>query len=130
MTCVQIDAQGAAHWMVSHLPQQAYGVPAGAGKDWMGFRLHLGVVVDTAALLHAVQAIDLNREPAETVARVHAALVDFTRCGAPATARCGFLPSRAMSFNDENASAVAPVSISPKSPSSCTKRRDRPKAAS
>ncbi|WOI47306.1 helix-turn-helix domain-containing protein [Acidovorax sp. BLS4] len=79
---VQIDAHGAVHWMVSHLPQQAYGVPASAGEDWLGFRLHPGVGVDADALLQSVQAIDLTRDPAETAARVHAALADFTRCDA------------------------------------------------
>ncbi|GKS95910.1 helix-turn-helix domain-containing protein [Acidovorax sp. SUPP2825] len=79
---VQIDAHGAVHWMVSHLPQQAYGVPARAGEDWLGFRLHPGVGVDADALLQWVQAIDLARDPAETAARVHAALADFTRCDA------------------------------------------------
>jgi len=79
---VQIDAQGAAHWMVSHLPQQAYGVPGSAGEDWLGFRLHPGVVVNADALLQAVQAIDLTGDPAESAARVHTALADFTRCDA------------------------------------------------
>ncbi|GKS76766.1 hypothetical protein AVME950_17740 [Acidovorax sp. SUPP950] len=69
---VQIDAHGAVHWMVSHLPQQAYGVPARAGEDWLGFWLHPGVGVDADALLQSVQAIDLTRDPAETAARVHA----------------------------------------------------------